>query len=80
MSNELKLPSHIYQEISNTPIISNKIVTSTDTANNLKVDMLSDYLSEYLLALDKKVNMCLINQINIVKLLEKIDTKLQEFE
>lgn len=80
MSNELKLPSYIYEETPCVPITSAKAMPDLDIATSLKMDMLSDHLNDYLLQLDNKINNCLAHQVNMLTILSKIEKKLEEFE
>lgn len=80
MSTELKLPSYIYEEKHHQPVCNKATNNIGDISNSLKMDMLSEYLNNYLIDLNTKITTCLTNQSDIISTLVKIEKKLEEFE
>lgn len=74
MSNDLKLVSNIYQEspFSTISIITPVIIDPSFDQNNLILKNLN--------ILNEKVDSVLLNQANIIKEINSIKEKLQEFE
>lgn len=82
MSNDLKLPSFIYQELPSFPtnVLSTKAVSTNELSENIKTEILNDYISSFFASIDAKVITCLDNQKNILDSLSRLEKKLEEFD